>query len=363
MGGAEYQTGLLAEEISHRPGVAVTYLARHVPPEPLSAGLQYTVRSIGTDAGLRRRAVFFDAPALWRALKEVRPDVVYQQAKQSYTAVCAAYARRHGVPFFYHVASDADLDHRWISLHLSVNTPFDIVESLSGDWGICHASHVVVQTERQGATLRARFGRAPAALVRNFQPIPVALPAKPDGPLQVLWVANFKDVKRPELFVDLAESFAGRDDLQFIMVGRPTSLRRFASLMQRIPTVPNLRYLGEQPVERVYELMANATIHVNTSSFEGFPNTFVQAWARGAVVVSIAVDPDGIMESRGIGYCAGSFDRLGICIEELARSPDRRRDITARAFAYAQQHHSMAAAQRLADLILSTAAGSTRRAE
>jgi glycosyltransferase involved in cell wall biosynthesis len=356
MGGAEYQAGLLADELDRHPGVVVTYLARHVPSERLPGGPRYAVRSIGTDAGIRRRAVFFDAPALWGALRQLQPDVIYQQAKQSYTAVCAAYARRYGIPFFCHVASDADLDHRWISLRLTVNTPFDIIESLAGDWGIRHASHIVVQTEQQGARVRARFGREPAALVRNFQPIPAALPAKPPGPLQVLWVANFKDVKRPELFVDLAESFAGRQDLQFIMVGRPTTLRRFAPLMRRIPTVANLSYLGEQPIGRVYELMASAAIHVNTSSFEGFPNTFVQAWARGAVVVSIAVDPDGCMEAHNMGYCAGSFNALRDRIEALAQAPELRRELAERAFAFAQQHHPLAAGERFAELILAAAA-------
>jgi glycosyltransferase involved in cell wall biosynthesis len=355
MGGAEYQTGLLTEELSRRSGVSVTYVARRVPSGARASGLPYRVRCIGSDAGIRRRAVFFDAFSLHRALEQLRPDVIYQQARQSYTAVCAHYARRSGIPFFFHVASDADLDNRWISLHLSVNTPFDIVESLAGNWGIRHASHIIVQTERQAETLRGKFGRTPAALVRNFQPIPAALPVKPGGPLRILWVANLKDVKRPALFVDLAESLAHRNDLQFIMVGRPTTLRRFRPLMERIATVANLSYLREQPIEKVNELMAAAAIHVNTSSFEGFPNTFIQAWARGAVVTSVTVDPVG-MESLGIGFCAGSPERLRSLIEELVERPDQRRAVAERAFAFAQQHHSLVAGERFADLILETAA-------
>src|SRR5579863_2495620 len=92
MGGAEYQTQLLAEELSRRPGVSVTYLARRVPPVDDARPSPYTIRRIGNAAGFRRRAVFFDAPDLRRALEELRPDVIYQKAKQSYTAVCAKYA-------------------------------------------------------------------------------------------------------------------------------------------------------------------------------------------------------------------------------------------------------------------------------
>lgn len=358
MGGAEYQTQLLAEELSRRPGVSVTYLARRVPPVDDARPSPYTIRRIGNAAGFRRRAVFFDAPDLRRALEELRPDVIYQQAKQSYTAVCAKYALRAGVPFFFHVAHDFDLSYRWITLRYSPNTPFDIVECVTGDWGIKHASHVIVQSERQGKLLQKRFGRAADTVVRNFQPLPESLPTKPDGPLQIFWVANLKDFKRPALFAELADSFLGRADLTFVMAGRPATQRRFRSLMDKLPKMSNLRYLGEVPIERVNELMNDAAVHVNTSSFEGFPNTFLQAWARGAVVASLAVDPDEqSMESLGIGYCAGSMDRLHAIIDELARTPEKRLAVAQRAFEFVHEKHGLAHGARLADILLDAARG------
>jgi glycosyltransferase involved in cell wall biosynthesis len=210
--------------------------------------------------------------------------------------------------------------------------------------------------------LRERFARESAAVVRNFQPLPAGLPQKADRPVEVFWVANLKEVKRPELFVQLAESFSGRDDLKFTMAGRPAPLRgRYRPLMERIARTPNLEYLGELPIEAVNQRMAAAAIHVNTSSHEGFPNTFIQAWAQGAVVATIAVDPDEAgMEELGIGICAGSFEGLRRTIDQLARSPERRRAIAARAFAFAHANHSLAQGARLADLMLAAAAAAKR---
>jgi glycosyltransferase involved in cell wall biosynthesis len=362
MGGAQYQGHLLSEELARRAGVTVTYLARGVLPDRcVDAQIPYGVRRIGSRSGIRHRAVLFDAPELWCALHELAPDVVYQQMRQSYTAVCARYARKVKVPFFFHVASDIDLDPRWFNGRISANLTFDVAEAALGLWGMRHASHIIVQTGRQGRILQERFDRAPAAVVRNFQPLPANLPEKSTGPLKVFWVANFKDVKRPELFVELAESFTGRNDLEFIMAGRSSSHRRFTALMKRIERTPNLTYCGELPIDAVNQHMAEADIHVNTSSFEGFPNTFIQAWAQGAVVVSIAVDPDEEgMETLGIGYCAGSFARLRSLIDELTRSREQRQRIATQAFAFVHSKHSLAHGAQLADLILKAARDSSR---
>jgi glycosyltransferase involved in cell wall biosynthesis len=363
MGGAQYQGHLLAEEFARRPGVEVTYLARDVPPEAATTyNVPYALRSIGTKAGIRKRAALFDARGLWNTLSALQPDVVYQQMRQSYTAICALYARQAGIPFFFQIASDIDLSRRWVPNALSANLPLDVAESIAGIWGLRHASHVIAQTVRQSRVLCERFGRDSAAVVRNFQPLPACLPQKVERPVEVFWVANIKEVKRPELFVQLAESFIGRDDLKFTMAGRPSEFqRRYGPMMERIARTPNLAYLGELSIEAVNQRMAEAAIHVNTSSYEGFPNTFIQAWAQGAVVATIAVDPDEEgMEKLGIGICTGSFEGLRMTIDQLARSPERRRAIAERAFAFAHANHSLAQGARLADMMLEAAAAAGR---
>jgi hypothetical protein len=357
MGGAQYQGHLLAAELASRAGVEVTYLARDVARQEGPVAPGYQLRGIGSSAGIRRRAVLFDAPKLWNVLHELQPEVIYQQMRQSYTAVCAHYAARAGIPFFFHIASDIDLDPRWIRGRISGNLPFDLGETAFGAWGLRRASHVIVQTARQGRLLRERFGLNPAVVIRNFQPLPAQLPGKPDGPLEVFWVANFKQVKRPRLFVRLAQQFAGRSDLRFTMAGRPSAPRDFTPLLEEINSTANLQYLGELPIAAVNERMAGAAIHVNTSSYEGFPNTFIQAWAQGAVVASLAVDPDEEgMEALGIGFCARSFERLCAIVDELARSPERRRAIAERAFAFAHERHSLSQGALLADMMLQAAA-------
>jgi Glycosyl transferases group 1/Glycosyltransferase Family 4 len=355
MGGAQYQGHLLAEALAQRPDVEVTYLARDVP-ERIAAplGSNYAIRCIGTFKGLGHRTSLVDSPRLWRTLQQIKPDVVYQQMRQGYTAVCAHYCRVFRIPFFFQIASDLDLQTTWITNGVSANVPFDIAEAASGLWGLRHASHILAQTARQARILRETFGLDAAAVVRNFQRLPDALAKKPDYPIEVFWVANFKDVKRPDLFVALAEEFQGRPELRFTIAGRPSGQkRRFAALMKRIAAAKNLEYLGELPIDAVNKRMAQAHIHVNTSSHEGFPNTFIQAWAQGAVVATIDVDPDEEgMEALGIGIKAGTLQRLCAVVDDLSRSSERRQAFAGRAFQFVHANHSMDRATELVDMML-----------
>jgi glycosyltransferase involved in cell wall biosynthesis len=356
MGGAEYQAHQLAEALARRDNVRVTYLSRIVPDE---ANLPYQLRLMGDATGFRRRSTLFDARSLWSTLNEVRPDVVYQRMKQGYTAVCAYYAQRAGIPLVFHAASDPDADGRWFRKQLSANTLLDLLEVAVGNWGLRRAAHVIVQTQLQGTLLRRGFGRDPSAVIPNSQPLPRELPKKLAEGLRVLWVSNIKEVKRPKLFLELAEQFGHRNDIEFWMVGRPGCHRSIKPTMSAIRRSTRIRYFGELPIEHVHDLMAQADVFVNTSSFEGFPNTFIQAWSRGAVVASLAVDVDGGLEARGIGYCTGNMPRLAEVISRLADSPGLRREIAERAFAHVWQEHSGANLQRLADFVLGVVAART----
>jgi glycosyltransferase involved in cell wall biosynthesis len=353
MGGAQYQCHLLAEELGRRAGAEVFFLARCIPNVSATPALSYGLRCIGNTRGIRRRAVFFDAAGLWRALCELKPDVIYQRMKQSYTAVCAAYARRHGSRLVFHVASDADLDRRlvrnerWWTRRL----PFEIVEAVAGNWGVCRADEVVVQSRRQAAMLRDAFHRDPSTVIRNFQPLPATLPAKANRPIKVVWVANIKAVKRPEIFAQLAWEFRHRKDVEFIMAGRPGKHRPFTALMPQIGSRGNLHFLGELSLDAANDLLAQAHIFVSTSRIEGSPNTFIQAWARGAVVVSLDVDVDDGMNSMGIGFHVETFQSLKVVVGRLVDSAEERHAAVDRAFKYVHREHSLDNAVVLADMI------------
>src|SRR5690606_42117859 len=92
-------------------------------------------------------------------------------------------------------------------------------------------------------------------------------------------------------------------------------------------------------------------LHINTSDYEGFPNTFLQAWVRRVPVVSF-YDPDSVIRRRGLGSVCADINGMQRQIEALLEDREACAQIGARARAYATGEFSVhAIAQRYLELL------------
>ena len=101
----------------------------------------------------------------------------------------------------------------------------------------------------------------------------------------VLWVAMIQESKRPELLLDIAALLPQR---RFVMIGgpRPGTEAFYERIRARAATLPNVEFKGFLPLAQVEPWFDRARVFVNTSLYEGMPNTFLQAWARGVPTVA-----------------------------------------------------------------------------
>jgi glycosyltransferase involved in cell wall biosynthesis len=339
-GGAEYQISLLIDALAAGNRYEIHYLAHFVDGRDRSRN--YRVSRVGNGGPVPRLGYIMDGLSLYRKLCEIEPCLIYQRVACGYTGICALYSRRRRVPLLWHVAHDTDVTPGY--LDRSRNFVRLGLEKWLVEYGLQRATRIVVQTRHQAELLRKNYGRTADAVIRNFQPL---APEKIDksGPLTVVWIANLKPWKQPEVFVRLAKSFGARDDTRFIMVGAPAAAPGKSgwqdSLTSSIQAVANLQYVGQKTLAEVNELLARAHIFVNTSMHEGFPNTFIQAWLRETVVVSLNVDPDHILQRQHVGIAAHSEPELLAAVRTLIEKPDVRADYALRGRHHATTYHSL----------------------
>lgn len=97
--------------------------------------------------------------------------------------------------------------------------------------------------------------------------------------------------------------------------------------------------LSSGDVEKMIEA---AWIFVNTSlPVEGFPNTFVQSWLRETPVVSLHVDPGGVLKKERIGCLSGNFNQLVEDVRALLDHQEERLSMGKRARNYAERVHGL----------------------
>ena len=337
-GGAEYQLWVIGEALAAR-GVEVHYVFRDrgtpVAPTPMHL---HPMRISPLVARLFYPYQPLLAGALERALDAIGPDLILNRVGNALTGLCARYGLRRRVPVVWHVAHLADL--------LPFEPPRNRTLPMAWwnrrllEYGIRHATAVVAQAQYQADELERRWRRKADLVFPNVHPVPPA-PQKAASPVRVLWVANVKPMKQPFAFLDLAEAFSDREEVDFTLIGRPENQRYQERFEARLRTLPRVRYLGEQPIERVNEEMAGAHVFVNTSRLEGFPNSFIQAWLREVPVVSLSVDPDDVLVRQRIGMHSRTPARLVEDTARLVEDAALREEMGRRARAYAIEAHGL----------------------
>ena len=112
-----------------------------------------------------------------------------------------------------------------------------------------------------------------------------------------IWVANLRRLKRAEWFLDLAKQMP---QYKFAIVGGVNEQDYFDLIKKQADHLPNVDFLDAQPFNEVNHLLSQSKMLICTSEFEGFPNTFLQAWAHQVPVIS-TVDPSDVIKNNHLG--------------------------------------------------------------
>jgi glycosyltransferase involved in cell wall biosynthesis len=328
IGGAEFQQKLLGEALSSR-GMGVSFISSDVgQPDLLKADGLTFIKSFAPAAGLPGvRFVYPRLTKIWKALLTADADVYYVRCAGFLPGVLALFCRMYSRKFIYASASDTDFEPgREMVRHFRDLRLFRM--------GFKKASRIVVQSDYQKETLLRNYGLN-STVVRNYYQMTSSGQQETERNL-ILWVATIKGLKRPFRFVELAERFPRE---QFVMIGGPDSASPglYEEVQARCAGIPNLDFLGFLPVEEAERYFDRCKVLVNTSDFEGFPNTFLQAWGRGVPVLS-HVDPDGIINRHRLGYAVADEEQMAEALGKLlAETPD---SYSERTLGYFRDNHS-----------------------
>lgn len=340
-GGSEYQAFLLAEELKGKKQVSFLYIDSEGRPgrENVNGYMLYTIRKRSLLRKIMHNYFFLDYFKLMRLLNEINPDYIYQRVGFAYTGFAAHYAKKNNRKMIWHIASEIDVKPFGCFWNRAVL--FDYIDKKCLEYGIRNADYVIGNAEYQNELLKRYYGRKCDLVIPNFHPEPECEISK-SFPIKVVWIANIRRLKQPELFIKLAKEFLDYKDVEFMIIGRPAADKGWQSSLEgQINRLDNLKYLKERSIEEVNRILCESHILVNTSQYEGLPNTFVQAWFRKVPVISLNVDPDDILKNKKIGFHSKKLESMISDLKRLITDHHLREEMADAAQEYAYQNHSM----------------------
>lgn len=161
-------------------------------------------------------------------------------------------------------------------------------------------------------------GKMSCGFYRNLI-LPRARPATGNKPIDLLWVSRCQPIKRPHLFLDLAEKLP-RAKCRMVCPREDAAL--WETVSARAERIPNVEFIERVPYHEVQDVYDAAKIFVNTSEWEGWPNSFIQSGLGGTALLSLDVNPDGLFEKFGPGkFADGDFARMVSCASHLLENP------------------------------------------
>lgn len=253
-------------------------------------------------------------------------------------ATLAVFCRRHGKKMVLFLSTDTDLSPGYRARSFQTNDYGS--RAAWNHHALMSADLIVAQTRRQQALLAERFARQ-ALVVPS--PIDLRISATqmtgPAGGLQnyVLWIGKSDTVKQPDLLVGIARACP---ELKFVMVLNNTDAGIFEAIRASAPA--NLSLIESFKPAEADDLFSRALVLVNTSRFEGFPNTYLQAGKHGIPVLSLNADPDGMLEEPRCGVCAhGSLPALTTALQRVAADTALHAEYSRNIRAYVHQHHDI----------------------
>lgn len=326
LGGSEMQCDNIANELTRR-GCEVTYVAPGGNPSRL---YERPYKIVPVPAR---------AESIASAVRQAKPDIVYWRFNKNHFFRAVRSIKGANIPVVFAVS------------HIDDTRRLNFLANPRS--GVKQAAKAVKQAIVNAYNYRG-FGFVDAVTYLNpdfmgLLPVPIeafvpnsvseqALPFTWRKPF-VIWVANLKKAKRPELFLKLAKELKG-ENVDFIMVGAVMALTNPVADDGSNPD--SFFYLGPKSVEEVNGMISESLALVHTCLPEGFGNNFLQAWLAGKPTVSLGFDPGGYIEKHDLGGMAHeNWNQFVQSVRQIVQDRDLANDMGKRALSFARANFSI----------------------
>lgn len=265
---------------------------------------------------------------------EINADIYIVPGNSFFSAETASYCSKKGKKYVF--LSGSDMDYYPEFKENPKGKDIYSVPHFLKIYCIQQADAHIVQSEHQARMLYDSYNRL-CTVIKNPIDIRQKFSRNPN-PRSILWVGKSDErVKRPSLVFELARRMP---EFQFVVIMNTVHIKSHMDATRLAEELPNIILIEQVPFEAIESYFANARIHLNTSAFEGFPNTYLQAAKYGVPTVSMVVDPDGMLSQHSCGLvCGNDLDQCEESLRRLMTDDKIYAELSRNSFHYVRKYH------------------------
>jgi glycosyltransferase involved in cell wall biosynthesis len=330
-GGAEVQFYFLAKELAKNKDLDVSFVVGDYGQKDLEKSDGVNVyKSIKPEVGDGIVKKIINSFKYFKILKRVNADIYVTTTANSILGVVSLFCRLNNKKHIHRTAHENEVK------------KFLFYKADLYDWfqkyGIENADEVIVQNEQHKEALQKNRKLNAVVIKNSFN---FYSEERDFQKKSILWVARCVDWKNPQLFLNLAQKFP-KEKFVIICPQSQGHAKFYEEIKSKANKINNVQFIDFVPFDKIQAYYNEAKIFVNTSDYEGFPNTFIQSCIAETPIVSLNVNPDNFLNKYNCGYCAeGDFDKLAQQTEKLLKDKKDWQEKSKNARKYVKENHDI----------------------
>ena len=300
-------------ELGHKVGILTWQGANEYVERNVSFDLLETYPLKG---GIRKlRWIYRRFPSMIKAVKSYNPDFLFQKCAGGNVGIMAFIGELMKIPFVYMTSNNIDADDRYKESLNSIN-------QILYRYGLKKAQAIFCQNKYQYDKFKKKFPNKKLIIVKN--------PFYYDGDLPELqhsfrrkyiaWIGIFQYQKNLPAFFRIVRD---NPDTEFRLAGkfRVCNDRATITALKELKKCRNVKFEGYLKRSQIVSFLSNSYALLNTSHYEGFSNTFLEAFAAGTPVVTLGINPDGIIKRYDLGFVSNE-NEINLIFYKLKKNYD-----------------------------------------
>lgn len=204
-------------------------------------------------------------------------------------------------------------------------------------WGMKFSELILCQNTYQENNLKLKYTKNKILKIYNPFEVPNNLPENCNGDY-IAWIGIFQRQKNITALFQIAKNLP---QYKFKIAGEAQKNIDNISIthIQKLRSLNNVEFVGFLSRNKIFNFLNSAFCLLNTSLYEGFTNTFLEAMAVGTPIIAHKnIDPDGIIKKHGLGVIVDDYNLMP---EELAKLIKKGKlKFKNRGLSYLKSYHS-----------------------